>query len=166
MSFRTDDESSLKALGYIEGADGNYYKPGDPRLKTLNQAKTYQAKETTAVDIRVRDSGQNSVNQRRKGNDGKGKKPTGKKRESKSRSSLSRENETGKRYRIRVTSFRVSDFDSDNLTPKYEIDQLWKEGIIPEDSSKYVDCTSKWVVPVATPEEERTLVEVYEYDYP
>ena len=166
MSFtRLEDDAELLALGYEQGPDGNYYPANDPRLKALKQAEKNQAPVTTAVNIRVRDSRPLPVDKQSKNNDSKRKNATGKKRKSKSRLSLCRENETGKRWRIRVTNFRVADFDSDNLYPKHYIDELVKRGVIPDDSSKYVDCTSKWIVPVTTKEEERTLVEVYEYDY-
>ena len=163
--MRWTEEEALKH-GYKQDKNGEWYIPSPASSSSpLAQAKENQAPVTTAVDIRVRDSRQMPVGKRGKKNAGGRKNASNKKRKSASRSSLSRENETGKRWRIRVTSFRVADFDSDNIYAKWYIDELPKRGIIPDDSSKYVDCTSKWVVPVATKEEERTLVEVYEYAY-
>ena len=163
--MRWTEEEALKH-GYKQDKNGEWYIPSPASSSSpLAQAKTNQAAITAAIDIRVRDSRQMPVSKRGNKDASRGILKTGKKRASKSRKSLSRENEAGKRWRIRITNFRVADFDSDNIYAKWYVDELSKRGVIPDDSSKYVDCTSKWVVPVTTKEEERTLVEVYEYAY-
>lgn len=162
MSFtRQKDDSELLAMGFVKDENGNYYKPDSP-----GKAKTIKAQEATASNLRVRDSRPVPTSEQGDKDARGGLLKTGKERKKQGRKSVSRENETGKRWRIRVTNYRVANFDSDNIYAKWYIDELKKQGIIPDDGLKYVDCTTKWAVPVSTPEEERTLVEVYEYDYP
>lgn len=165
MSIRWTEEEA-KQRGYKQDDKGDWHSPKASRTSPLKEAKKVEAQLCDAINLRLRDSGQSALSKSSQGDDSKGKNGTSQKRTQKSRKSLSRENDAGKRYRIRVTSFRLRDFDPDNIYSKWYVDQLVKAKIIPDDSSKYVDCVTKWVIPVATAEEERTLVEVYEYDYP
>lgn len=69
---------------------------------------------------------------------------------------------SGGGFQIFITSFRHRDFDPDNLYPKWYIDQIVKGGIIPDDSSKYVDFVGKRVVVIPTDKPECTLIDVYQ----
>jgi hypothetical protein len=154
MSIRFTEEEA-KRLGFKQDSKGDWH----------NESSIKKAECRVAKNISVRDSGKVPTAQQRHGNDGS-REGKAKKSSKKTRLlSLGGENDVGKRYRIRVTSYRVADADPDNIVTKWYIDELVKAKIIPGDSSKYVDCVSKWVSPVATPEEERTLVEVFEYDH-
>lgn len=65
-------------------------------------------------------------------------------------------------YKINVISYRVRLCDPDNLVPKYYIDEMVRAGIIPDDSSKYIQSIEKKVIKVKKTEEEKTVIEVWQ----
>lgn len=70
-------------------------------------------------------------------------------------------NASGAKYKIIVIARKIRGVDPDNLCPKYFIDEIVKAGIIPDDSSKYVESIEKRVEKVKTKEEEKTIIEIY-----
>lgn len=68
------------------------------------------------------------------------------------------------RCRIVVTAYYRRHVDPDNICPKYFIDKLKGFGIIPDDSSKYVESFEKRVVVVENWEPEVTDIEVFELE--
>jgi hypothetical protein len=69
------------------------------------------------------------------------------------------EKENGRRFHVRVTSYRKRLLDPDNLCPKYFIDCLRYAGIIPDDSARFMDFTVRQQK-VKGDDEERTEIEV------
>lgn len=64
-------------------------------------------------------------------------------------------------YKIIVIARKIRGVDPDNLAPKYFIDEIVRAGIIPDDSSKYIESIEKRVEKVKTKEEEKTIIEIY-----
>lgn len=62
-------------------------------------------------------------------------------------------------FRIVVIAYRKRHLDPDNLCPKWYIDELVKQNIIPDDSSRYVQAIEKRVMKTTGPE--RTVIQVY-----
>ena len=63
------------------------------------------------------------------------------------------------RSRLCITSYRRRLLDPDNLTPKYFIDALRYFGVIADDTAQDIDLSIRQTK-VATPEEERTEIEI------
>lgn len=143
MSIRFSEEEALRA-GFRRSPKGEWYMPapgGGPPTSFLN-----------------RNTGQVSEWQRRVRGQGEGKARKKKNVPERRRASLHRD---GERYEIFVTAFCYRDTDPDNIIPKWFIDELVRQGVIPDDSSKYVRNIFKEVEVIGSEEKERTLIEVF-----
>lgn len=65
-------------------------------------------------------------------------------------------------YKIVITSYRRRAFDPDNIWGKPYIDEIVAAGVIPDDSSDYVELIAKRVIRVKDPQHERTVIEVFQ----
>lgn len=67
-------------------------------------------------------------------------------------------------YKIIATQKKFRNADTDNVCPKYEIDELVRAGYLPDDSSKYVVSTETRIEFVETEGEEETIIEIWKED--
>jgi len=64
-------------------------------------------------------------------------------------------------YRIVVIAKRHRHFDTDNIVPKWAIDQLVEAGFLPDDSSKYVESLEKRVEKIKRSQRQETVIEIW-----
>lgn len=72
--------------------------------------------------------------------------------------------DSNRRFRVVITSYRWHHLDPDNVFAKFFLDELVTRGILPTDSSTHVDEVAKRVVKINPTQEERTVIEIYEQD--
>ena len=125
-------EEEIKEYGYRIGQNGDIY----PAKRNLPLSHTLPLSESQHSNWR-----DNEKSTRRK----------------------SKAKETHQRsYAIEVISYSLRHRDPDNLCAKWTIDELSRNGIIPDDSSKWIKWIKKSVVKISKPEKEKFEVIVYE----
>ncbi len=68
------------------------------------------------------------------------------------------------KYRIVVTARRVRAIDPDNVFCKFAIDELVRAGVLPDDSSKFIEEITKKVEKVKSSSDEATIIEVWKQE--
>lgn len=108
-------EGELKALGYKQNPDGSFSAPG-----------------RQSSPVRDKNSGEVSNVQRLQ-------QPLSPEDDEDEEGSEIADSAASRRFTIGVVAFRKREMDPDNLVPKWYIDALVDAGVIPDDSSRYIN---------------------------
>ena len=141
-------EEELKALGYREDANGNWTKPDNKKQKTQKSPG-------------IGNPGQLS------------KRQSGIRRPAKRSTKAKKENEASSQRRnsqyiavvVAYKTKKNKGADTDNICPKWFIDEIVKSGICPadltDDNFEQICLTLKTIKRVKTRKEEKTVIKIY-----
>ena len=143
-------EEELKALGYIEDAKGNWARPDSPRKRSGtgfgigNPCEVSKHKPNLQRQAKRSDAA-------KKRNEASGKRRN-----------------SGIRYIATVISYEVKcgvGADTDNVCPKWFIDEIIRSGLLPvdltDDNFEQICLTQKAIKRVKTRKEQRTLIRIH-----
>lgn len=152
-------EEEARDYGFFKDRKGNWHSPAmDPVLPAGRSRNLSESKQVVQWEITEPLKGKKRV--KRESEQSIGHAGSGRATDSSgpaSRGGIEPE------YRIVITTFSRRHRDLDNIVPKVIIDEIVKRGVLPDDSSKYIESITHRFVKIGKKEEENTVIEIYKY---